>query len=89
MDTINRYAYITGVEVGTHTGTTGQSIVPTNIPDGFFYVTLLESLEALLDVPSIFHQVCQVATVSMAYVTEYELCQFHAKAPTNCYDIIM
>ena len=47
----------TWVEIGTHIGTTGRSVVPTNVPDGFFYVPLLQSLEALLNVSSIFHQV--------------------------------
>lgn len=35
-------------EIGTHIGTSCGGIDPTNIPDGFFYVPLLDTLKALL-----------------------------------------
>ena len=44
-------------EIGTHIGTLGRQVTPTNISDGFFYVLLLQSLEALLNNSSILLQV--------------------------------
>ena len=32
------------IELGTHIGTTSHSDQPTNVPDGFFYVPLLDTL---------------------------------------------
>ena len=42
--------------LGTHAGMVG--LTPENISDGFYYVPLLQSLQALLNNASIRSQVC-------------------------------
>jgi hypothetical protein len=47
-------------EVGTHIGFSQHSKTPTNVPDGFYYVPFLQTLQALLKNSSIFSQVILV-----------------------------
>ena len=44
-------------ELGTHIGTTAHCDQPTNVPDGFFYVPLLDTLTHLLTNREIFQHV--------------------------------
>ena len=44
-------------EIGTHIGTVGRQVTPTNISDGLFYVPLLQTLETMLNNSSVFLQV--------------------------------
>lgn len=51
-----------------HIGTTGTSVTPTNIPYGFYYVSLFESLEALFNRPSIRQQVKLFSVMSILLI---------------------
>ena len=51
-------------EVGTHIGTVGKSATPVNVPDGFFYIPFLQSLEALLNQPAIIDQVISYVIIN-------------------------
>lgn len=45
----------------------GRNSTPTNISDGFYYIPFLQSLEALLNKPSIFEQVIYQGPLSNFY----------------------
>ena len=45
------------IEIGTHIGTTSHGTDPTNLPDGFYYIPILDTLKALLTNSTIFQQV--------------------------------
>ena len=77
-------------EVGTHVGTLGKCATPTNVADGFYYVPFLQSLQALLNKPSIFNQVYRSTVhlwVLVILSSVYRLCQVHTKVLVTCYVI--
>lgn len=56
-------------EIGSHIGTVGRNMTPTNVSDGFHYVPFLQTLEVVLNNSSVFDQVCMVCMYEIKWLT--------------------